>query len=225
MQILHSSDFHSNDQWYRWLINESEKYDLVCLAGDQIDLNPHRLPGAQADRVLAHLRQLQCPLAVCSGNHDGMEGPESRLVDAAWLRELRAPNVWVDGDTFTLGGHRFRVLGWQSPLQVAAPGELWISHCPPDLCPTGIVRGGVDFGDFELGELARSGLGPRVPMSGHCHDRQRWCAKVGRTLSLNPGRFHGPWPAHIVIDLDRNIASYFGPEAAAGGSRISLGPV
>src|SRR6187399_1950527 len=99
-----------------------------------------------------------------------------RAREAAWLQELRGPNVWIDGDQFALGDHSFRVLGWLSSPPVAVPSELWVTHCPPDLCPTGIVRGGVDFGDFEFGELCRSGLGPRVAMSGHCHDRQRWCA-------------------------------------------------
>lgn len=223
MRILHCSDFHANDQWYHWLTRESVNYDLVCLAGDQLDLNIHRSFEGQIDKVVAHLRQIKVPLAICSGNHDSIDLYESRLTDAAWLQELRGPSVWVDGDAFTLGGHSFHVLGWQSPLPVAARGELWLTHCPPDLCATGIVRGGVDFGDFELGELARSCLGPRIAMSGHCHDRQRWCAQVGRTLSLNPGRFDGPWPSHIVVDLDRNTATYFAPEAGAGGTRISLG--
>ncbi len=225
MKILHCADLHASDQWFRWLIKESPKYDLVCLAGDLLNLNLHCLPGAQVDKVVALVRQIQAPLAACSGNHDCMEGEDFRLVDAFWLQELRGPNVWVDGDQFTLGGHSFRVLGWQCPLPVAAPEELWITHSPPDLCPTGIVRGGVDFGDFELGELARSGLGPRVALSGHCHDRTRWWAKIGRTYSLNPGCFNGPWPSHIVLDLDRNIVTYFASDtgAGAGGTRISLG--
>lgn len=224
MKILHCADLHASDQWFRWLIKESSKFDLVCLAGDLLNLNRHCVPGAQVDKVVAYLRQIEAPMAICSGNHDGIEGEDFRLVEAFWLQELRGPNVWVDGDQFTLGGHAFRVLGWQSALPIAASGELWITHCPPDLCPTGIVRGGVDFGDFELGELARSGLGPRIAMSGHCHDRQRWWAKIGRTCSLNPGCFNGPSPSHIVLDLDRNIATYHGISAGAGATRISLGP-
>lgn len=226
MKILHCSDFHANDQWFRWLIKESPKYDLVCLAGDLLDLNIHRSFDGQIDKVLAYLRQIKVPLAICSGNHDSLDSYDGRLVGAVWLHYLRGPKVWVDGDRFALGGHSFRVLGWESALPIAAAGELWITHCPPDLCPTGVVRGGVDFGDFELGELARGRLGPRVAMSGHCHDRTQWWAKVGRTISLNPGRFDGPWPAHIILDLhpDRNTATYHGPSAGAGPTRISLGP-
>lgn len=226
MKILHCADFHASDQWFRWLIKESARFDLVCLAGDLLNLNIHCVPGAQLDKVVALVRQIQAPLVACSGNHDCLEGNDSRLVDAAWLTELRGPTVWVDGDQFTLGGHSFRVLGWESALPIAAAEELWITHSPPDLCPTGIVRGGVDFGDFELGELARGGLGPRIAMSGHCHDRQRWWAKIGRTCSLNPGCFNGPWPSHVVLDLERNIATYNAPDAGAGAgaTRISLGP-
>jgi len=227
MQILHCSDFHANDQWYRWLIKESEKYDLVCLAGDQIDLNPYRSWGSQVDKVVAHLRNVKVPMAVGSGNHDSLEVDDSRLADAAWLQELRRPNVWIDGDQFTMGEHSFRVLGWSSPLPAAASlSEIWINHCPPEKCATGIVRGGVDFGDFELGDLCRDQfrIAPRILLGGHCHDRQRWWAKIGRTWSFNPGRFAGPWPSHIVLDLERNTASYFAPDAGAssGPTTISL---
>jgi Icc-related predicted phosphoesterase len=227
MKILHCADFHASDQWFRWLINESARFDLVCLAGDLLDLNRHRATGAQLDKVLTHLRKVRVPMAVCSGNHDEIDGEDPRLVDAAWLKELRGPKVWVDGDQFTMGGHAFRVIGWSSPLPAAeAPGEIFITHCPPDKCATGIVRGGTDFGSFEHGDLCRDPyrMAPRALIGGHCHDRQRWWAKVGRTWSFNPGRFEGPFPAHVVLDLERNIATYQGPSAGAGETRISLGP-
>lgn len=227
MRILHCNDLHAKTAWYHWLIKKSAEFDLVCIAGDLLFLNIHRAFGAEVDQVVRHLRQIKTPLAICSGNHDSLDCDDSRLVGAAWLHDLRAPKVWVDGDVFALGGHTFRVIGWSSPLPAAeAPGEIFITHCPPEKCATGIVRGGVDFGSFDLGDLCRNPdpnrMAPWAALSGHCHDRQRWWAKVGRTWSFNPGRFDGPWPSHIVLDLARNTATYHAP--GAGETRISLAP-
>lgn len=211
MRLLHCADLHGNDRWFDWLIKESPRFDLVCIAGDLLDVSPCRPIGDQLEMVPAYLRKVMVPLAICSGNHDCLAGGGARLEHAAWLQELRGPGVWVDGDQFELGGFGFRCIPWMSQELVAGVEEIWVVHSPPDQTRTGIVRGGADFGDFALGELCRSGLGPRLALSGHVHDPQAWHARVGRTWSLNPGyQERGNVPRHIEVELDRSRAFWHG---------------
>jgi len=209
MRILHCTDLHARDAWYRWLAAECGQFDLVCITGDLLDLNPYRSTDGQLDRVMAHLQKISAPIAVCSGNHDSVAGEDMRLQHSRWLQDLRRPNLWADGDSFVLGGFRFACMPWQGVLPRAAREDVWLIHSPPDLCPTGIARGGAGFGDPVFGELCRAGRGPRLALSGHVHEPQSWGAKIGRTWSLNPlgpdGNDSGA-PAHIAVDLAAGTA-------------------
>jgi Icc-related predicted phosphoesterase len=208
MRILHVTDFHGSDALFDWLTRAGKGFDLVALSGDLLDLNQHRPVGDQIDRVLAHLRRISVPLAVASGNHDSVAGCGPRLELAHWLNEARREGVWLGGDSFKLGGCKFRCIPWNGALPNAQPEEIWLIHSPPDEVPTGISRGGVGWGSFEFGELCRSQQGPRLALSGHVHDPQSWSAKIGRTWSLNPGCLDGAsTPNHIDIDLVRGIAA------------------
>ena len=162
-----------------------------------------------------YLGKIRTPLALCSGNHDSLAGGGPRLEHAAWLQETRREKCCVDGDCFELGGYRFRCIPWLSQEVEARPDEIWVIHAPPEQTKTGITRGGADFGDFTFGEQCRAGLGPRLALSGHVHDPQSWRVKVGRTWSLNPGCLDGSdVPQHIVIDLNRALATWRGPDGA-----------
>lgn len=209
MRILHCSDLHANLGWYEWLVRAAVDYDLVCLTGDLLDLNPRRPPNECLARVTHQLRRLRQPLALCSGNHD-IYPDDPRLADAAWLHDLRGPQVWVDGDQFDFGGHHFRCIPWMAPLEPAkSDREIWLIHAPPDCCPTGISVGGVGFGDFEFGELCRTGLGPRLALGGHVHAPQAWHARVNATTSINAGcDFQSTIPRSTVVDLGRNEVTF-----------------
>jgi len=221
MRILHCTDLHASDAACRWIVEQSPGYDLVCLSGDLLDLNPYRLPAGQIERVVARIRQITVPVAICSGNHDHFAAYDDRLADAKWMQDLRRPLLWLDGDIFEIEGYRFRVFPWMGAVPPAAgPDEIWLMHAPPDLSPVSLARGGGDFGDFALGELCRSGAGPRLVLSGHVHDRVSWVSKVGRTWCLNPGCDPGAEiPHHIVIDLSRSRAVFNGPAGAPGDAQ------
>lgn len=211
MRLLHCTDFHGRADWYEWLIRESPRYDLVCLTGDLLDLNPYRSMVGQVEMVTAYLGRIGTPLAVCSGNHDSLAGDDLRLQHARWMQELRRKDVWVDGDRFEVGGFRFRCIPWLSQAVKAAPDEIWLIHSPPDRSRTGIARGGVDFGDGTFGDQCRAGDGPRLALSGHVHDPQSWWVRSGCTWSLNPGVAEDEAsPRHIAIDLGRDVATWHG---------------
>ena len=70
----------------------------------------------QIERVESYISQIEAPLAICSGNHDNCSEAEVLLADAAWLHNLRRPNLWIDDDRFSLGGYQFRVVPGQSTI-------------------------------------------------------------------------------------------------------------
>jgi Icc-related predicted phosphoesterase len=219
MRILHVSDLHACEAHYRWLVEASSSFSLVAISGDLLDLNQFRLGTTKKiDMVVAHLRAIRVPLVVCSGNHDSLVGNELRLHQAKWLHDLKADNVYVDGDCFEIGGHKFRCVGWDAGFSAAKPDEtVWLIHTPPDRSEVSIARGGVCFGDMLLGDLYRSEAGPKLALSGHVHDAD-WKAKIGNTWVLNPGFSTDPVkPNYNVIDLARGIATH---HAASGETDI-----
>jgi predicted phosphodiesterase len=217
--ILHVADLHTDVKWFQWLVDISHLYSLVCLAGDALDLNPYRSHVGQLEKVLPFLRAIDAPLAVVSGNHDSLAGAGPRLEHAAWLQEIRGNAVFVDGDSFDFeGGFRFRCLGWQAPLPIAGPNEIWIHHAPPSLAKTAIPRAGCDFGDFDLGEHLNARLAPFAVLCGHVHEPVRHADRSCGCWSLNPGHPGGsPRPNYFEIDLAAGIATH---HRASGESTI-----
>ena len=218
MRILHVSDLHACEAHYRWLVEASSSYSLVSISGDLADFNQFRLTKKSIDMIVAKLRALRVPLAVCSGNHDSLVGNDSQLHQAKWLRDLKADNVFVDGDRFQIDGYKFRSVGWKADFSSALPDEsVWLVHTPPDRSKVSIARGGICHGDMLLGDLYRAGAGPKLALSGHVHDAG-WRAKVGNTWVLNPGYSTDfVKPNYNVIDLARGIATH---HAASGETDI-----
>ena len=34
LNILHTTDLHFNKQWFEWIANQQENYDVFCITGD-----------------------------------------------------------------------------------------------------------------------------------------------------------------------------------------------
>ncbi len=205
--ILHVTDFHANLRWYRWLVSVSSKYELICLTGDILDLNLQRPQSKQLDLRVPLLKSVEAPLAIVSGNHDSLAGAGPRLEHGSWLNEVRSENRWIDGDSFVLGGRKYRCIPWQGTYPVATADEIWLSHMPPDAA-TGISKGGAGWGSFDFREICRAGDGPKLALSGHVHDPRSWNAQIGHTWSLNPGfAWRTAQPKHCVIDFARGVVA------------------
>jgi predicted phosphodiesterase len=211
MRILHCADFHANESWFNWLVARSAGYSLLCLTGDCLDLlELHRIED-QVRLVRDAVQGAKCPVALCSGNNDSFTGPPDLgyLHHAAWMSATKRDTVWGDGDVFTLGGSRFRCVGWNSILPVADEREIWLSHAPPARSLTAMDQEAHDVGDEILGEACRAFKGPRVVLSGHQHSPRSWAELVGRTWCFNPGVTpNATVPNHVVVDLVANTATY-----------------
>lgn len=235
MRILLVADLHYSLPKFDWVVKVAPDYDLVVLAGDQLDISSAVPIDAQSVVVLNYLSLLHAAgrVAVSSGNHD-LTGPDAQGEQAAlWLADARAAGVPTDGDSLVIGDTLVTICPWwDGPLgrdtveaQLAADGArrprrwIWIYHWPPLGSPT-CWTGRKHYGDTELGGWIDT-FRPDFVLCGHVHQPPfkidgAWADRIGDTWVLNPGHQIGPVPAHIEIDLEAGQAiwrSLMGEEA------------
>ena len=238
MRILALSDLHFGLTQFDWIVQQAERYDVVIIAGDLLDIAGHLDLDSQITVVVKYLRTIggKCRLLVCSGNHDGDEKNATQEYVARWLQRVRAEGLVVDGGSMELGGVRMTVCPWwdgpvsqvegQAFLRAAKTGSpatwLWVHHAPPDGAPVSWT--GKEFaGDASLVKMIEE-LGPDYVFSGHIHNSPfraggGWAARLGRTWVFNAGRQLGSPPAYIELDLEKRTARWV---SQAGVEEIQL---
>ncbi|RXK55402.1 phosphohydrolase [Oleiharenicola lentus] len=238
MKLLVVSDLHFSLPQFDWIAQQAERFDVVIIAGDLLDVAGHLDLDSQITVVVKYLRTISAKtrLLACSGNHDGDEKNESQEYVARWLQRVRAAGLTVDGAGVDLNGLRLSVCPWwDGPAtrekmraflrteRAAATGAwLWVHHAPPDgvgVSWTGKAHAGDAFLVETIAELA-----PDFVFSGHIHNSPfrsggAWAARVGRTWVFNPGRQSGAPPAFIELDLERRTARWV---SQAGDEEVSL---
>src|SRR5271166_6323831 len=104
MKILVSADLHYRSHWFHWLSEQAANFDLICIAGDLLDMFKGAPRMEQAREVSRWIRELSKVtwVAVCSGNHDnaGRQILADRAPVYDWLVSLgREPKIITDGAT------------------------------------------------------------------------------------------------------------------------------
>ena len=95
MRILLVSDLHYSLPQLDWVVRVAPSYDLVVLAGDQLDISSAVSLDAQSVVLLRYLALLKAAgnVAVSSGNHD-LTGPDERGEQCAlWPRVPSCPRT------------------------------------------------------------------------------------------------------------------------------------
>jgi len=147
----------------------------------------------------------------------------TRLIEAA--EEARAAGIPTDGDSVTVGDVLVTLCPWwDGPVgrarveaQLAADSErrlahwVWVYHWPPIGSPT-CWTGRKDYGDSDLAGWIGEHR-PDLVLTGHVHESPfkpdgNWVDRVGRTWVFNAGSQIGPVPAHIVLDLGAQKATW-----------------
>ena len=227
MRLLLVSDLHYSLPQLDWVVQVAPSFDLVVLAGDQLDIGSTVSLDVQSVVVLRYLSLLQAAgrVAVCSGNHD-LTGPDARGEQSAlWLAEARAAGVPSDGDSFVVGDTLVTICPWwDGPLgrqaldarlaadAVRRPARwIWVYHWPPLGSPT-CWTGRRDYGDADLAAWIGRHQ-PDIVLTGHVHESPfkpagAWADRIGSTWVFNAGRQMGPVPAHIAIDLQAGSAAW-----------------
>jgi Icc-related predicted phosphoesterase len=44
MKLLLTADLHFRVDWFRWLLEQAPNYDLICIAGDLLDMFDNKSP-------------------------------------------------------------------------------------------------------------------------------------------------------------------------------------
>jgi DNA repair exonuclease SbcCD nuclease subunit len=104
MKLLLTADFHYRIHWFRWLIEQAPDFDLVCIAGDLLDMFKAETRLEQAREITRFIRKLAdlVPVAICSGNHDnaGRLVSHDRASVYEWFIDLGTHrNIITDGST------------------------------------------------------------------------------------------------------------------------------
>lgn len=239
VRILLASDLHYALPQFDWLVEQAPSFDLVVLAGDQLNLASSVPLDAQSLVVLRYLELLheRTRVAVSSGNHD-LTGPDIHGEQSAlWLADARSAGIPSDGDSLAIDDTLVTICPWwDGPLGRDAvdaqlrtdaerrPGRwIWVYHWPPLGSPT-CWTGRRDYGDADL--VGWIGMHrPDLVLTGHVHEPPfqpggSWHDHIGSTWVFNPGRQIGTIPAHVVIDLTDGEASWW---SYADQATISLG--
>jgi len=238
MQLLLVSDLHYTLRQLDWLVAVAPEFDVVVLAGDQLDISSSVEVDAQIVVVMRYLELLSqsTTVVVASGNHD-LTGPDANGENAAlWLPDVRRHGVTTDGDSVTVDDTLITVCPWwDGPIgrdavaaQLAADAArrparwVWVYHWPPVDSPTSWT-GQRFYGDPDLRGWIDE-FAPDIVLSGHVHEppfkpEGSWFDQIGSTWVFNPGRQTGPMPTRIEIDLGAGNAQWW---SLMGEARVEL---
>jgi len=227
MRLLFVADLHYSLKQFDWLLAHADKYDVMVIGGDLLDMGSALNADVQIAIVEKYLGLLQqkTRLAVSSGNHDGDSRNMADESVADWLQGMRGEGLHVDGDSIDLGDTRITICPWWDGEVARGEVEmllerdaaqvkgrwLWIYHAPPEGSRTSWT-GQKFIGDEFLRQWIDR-FQPDIVLSGHIHnspfyEQGSWIDRIGRTWVFNPGRQIGPLPTTITIDLADQTAEW-----------------
>jgi Icc-related predicted phosphoesterase len=239
MKILLVADLHYSLRQWDWLNDTANRFDLVVIAGDLLDIASIVPLEAQIIVVRKYIARLvgQAPLLVSSGNHDILDAGEDQPRSAEWIQDKQGHTYFVDGDDFAQDDLYVSILPWwesdeqrsaiEAQLlahQAKAAGKrwIWIYH-PPPKGTTVAWNGRRDFGDEYLPNWIKR-FNPEMVLGGHIHNAPfygdgSWIDQVDGTWVFNSGMQIGGVPCFTVIDTDANKAMWL---SAAEGEQAQL---
>jgi Icc-related predicted phosphoesterase len=227
MKLLTVGDLHYNMRQFDWVLANAERYDMIIIVGDLLNIAGHVDLDTQILVVNKYLQRLKAKttLMVCSGNHDGdRRSPEGEFF-ADWLDTAALDTIHGDGAGFTAGDWRFSVCPWwDGPVgrekvdtflreeSAKVTGSWFVIHHAPPSGTRPAWTGKRDFGDSHLREFIMAHK-PQIVLSGHIHNapfRQEdgWHDRLGETWIFNAGYQMGELPPCLVFDLDEKTVTW-----------------
>jgi len=221
------SDLHYTLTQFDWVVTRSTDFDVVVMAGDQLDISSTVPLEAQAVVMLHYFDLLHAAgrFIVSSGNHDLDGEDEHGERSAVWLEQARRHGVSTDRDAVLVGDTLVTICPWWDgprgrdavAAQLASDAAsrparwIWVYHWPPLDSPTAWT-GKRSYGDDQLRPWIEEHR-PDVVLCGHVHQPPfkpdgGWADRIGQTWVFNPGRQIGPVPARVEIDFDAQRATW-----------------
>ena len=160
MKCLLVSDLHYTLKQFDWLHAVAERFDLLVLAGDHLDISSAVAADAQIVVILKYLKRLaeRTRVIVCSGNHDLNARSAGGERVAGWMARVREIGVPVDGDFLALDGvdhHRVPVVGRPDVLRRGGRAARARLRAP---------RGALDLGVSRPARRIAGQLGGAAPL-------------------------------------------------------------
>ena len=227
MRLLLVSDLHYTLRQLDWLVERGPQRGRGRARWGSPGRLVHGPARSQIAVVGRYLERLvaETTIVACSGNHDLTQRDADGEKAAPWLLDARRHGVLVDGDSAEVAGTLITVCPWwDGPSQRATLARqlerdrqravrpwIWVYHWPPASSPT-TWTGRSFYGDDELLAWIEQ-LGPDIVLAGHVHQppfqaEGAWADRIGSTWVFNAGRQIGPEPSHVVVDLDRDTATW-----------------
>jgi predicted phosphodiesterase len=226
MKLVLTADLHFRLHWFRWLTEQAPDFDLICIAGDLLDMFRSDTRIEQAREIGTLIRELAdlVPVALCSGNHDnaGRLVSHDRASLYEWFIDLGTHrNIITDGSTRKLENLIVTTVPYHCSRQEKSIwldrgstirrqiGIPWIvlHHVPPK---NGL---GVSNEEREASALLAAYRADYF-VSGHDHafpytSGQSWNQKLGRVSLLVPGQLlKAPFPNHIKLNTESGEVSW-----------------
>jgi Calcineurin-like phosphoesterase len=218
MKILLTADLHFRMEWFRWLIEQAPGYDLVCIAGDLLDMfnvEPKKEQARQISRLIRELADI-VPVAICSGNHDnaGELVSYDRASVYQWFIELGThPKIVTDGRTQKFEDIILTTIPYHCSKKEKS---IWLDRGLTIRKQTGMPwmvlhnvppksGQGVSGEESEAADLL-SRYRPDYFVSGHDHSfpyvfGQSWRQNVNEVCLLVPGQLlPAPYPNYIHLN-------------------------
>ncbi|MGB1129003.1 MAG: metallophosphoesterase family protein [Haloferula sp.] len=234
MKILLVADLHYTLRQWDWVLSVGDRFDMVVVAGDLLDIGSIVPLEAQIVVVRKYLDRIaaKAPLLVSSGNHDVLDAPAGDERNAEWLLKELPEGVHVDGAGIERDGLFLSVLPWwdgphkrreieaqleSQSSQAKGKRWIWIYHPPP--VETEVSWDGrADHGDTHLKEWLREHR-PWLVLGGHIHNAPfvrggSWIDQFEDSFLFNSGRQLGGVPTFTLIDTDAENAKWISIEDA-----------
>lgn len=189
MNIWLTGDLHFNTTQFKYLLAQQDKYDVLCLAGDLLNIKVGSFT-EQTQWISNFLEKFTKPILCCSGNHDLDSNNNFH-----WLDNCSKVNLYLDNRKPKINGVRFGVMPY---LDVNYSRfydcEILLTHVPPKHTLTaqeGDTDNFTDWGDEELYEMLKHRiLSPKYLLCGHVERPLQTTDTIGKTKIINPGANH-----------------------------------
>jgi DNA repair exonuclease SbcCD nuclease subunit len=226
MKILITADLHYREHWFRWLLSRAADYDLICIAGDLLDMFREEPRMEQARQVTRWIREVSKVtwVAVCSGNHDnaGRQISPDRAPAYEWLVTVgRESKIVTDGSTHVLDDLIITTVPYHCSKEQKSiwldrgavirrqRGSPWLvlHHVPPIAYP------GSTKEEAEAAELLLN-YRPEYFISGHSHQfpyfpGSSWAQRIEGVNVVVPGQLlRAPFPNHIILNSESGEVSW-----------------
>ena len=182
MKILHATDLHFNQRWFKFIKDIESNFDVVCITGDFIDAFDEGGIAPQIAYVSKWITNFTKPVFVCSGNHD-----VGLAYEQEWLNDI--PNIYADNAVKEIDGVKFGCAPYLRPnYEKFTQCDVLLSHVPPAYTKASVCASGDDYGSEKLyNAISKRIIAPKILLCGHIHSPLKNICRLKHTTIYNPG--------------------------------------